>query len=144
LLNGMAPYPVVPGGHGCGGCGGCGNVFSEDVGLPVRFSGGLILCRNWIESFTPSLRSVLTWRFQRVSELQFEQGRLTNSVDCSARVARVREEAERYAASPRATLSFIGQDRDSAADQEFVRRVCCDYGALKARITACFARDYEA
>lgn len=79
--------------------GGVAGVFDPDVhvwryeglALPVEFSGGLLVCDGFIQDLYVHMGYHPAWKYTKVLELYFDDGRLTAAIDRSADAARVRE-----------------------------------------------------
>jgi len=62
------------------------------VGLPIPFSGGLLVCRERVKELSTGIGPELAWRFKRIRELIFEKSKLTHSYDHSDAIAKIRDE----------------------------------------------------
>ena len=61
------------------------------IGLPLPFSGGLLLGDGFIQELYEHMGFHPAWKFQKVIELIFTEGRLTAARDRSAKMAEIRE-----------------------------------------------------
>lgn len=59
--------------------------------LPIRFSGGLLLARDFIEELYVHMGFHPAWKFKEVHELLFKDGDLTQAFDRSSEMAKLRE-----------------------------------------------------
>ena len=64
------------------------------VGLPVAYTGGMLLARGHIPGPYAPLGFQPAWRFRCVIELQFEKGRLASRRDISDLMAQIRESGQ--------------------------------------------------
>ena len=85
----------------------------HDLGHPVHFSGGLLLGRERPDWPRPLLGMHPAWRYREVHELVFAGGELTETTDCSAQLAAIRQEFAGRRLSP----------DDRAACEELFRRI---------------------
>lgn len=92
--------------------------FSE-VALPLPYSGGLVIARDFLRELYVHMGFHPAWKYQHVHELLFEEGRLIEARDVSARMATIRE----HARTPKPT---------GDASRE----------TIEAWIRDCFSRDY--
>lgn len=61
-----------------------------DVGLPLNYSGGLVIGREFIPALYVHMGFHPAWKYQHVRELVFEQGRLIEARDASNEMAQLR------------------------------------------------------
>lgn len=73
----------------------------SNVGLPLTYSGGLLLGRDFIRELYVHLGFHPAWKYQHVHELVFEQGRLVEARDASQDMARLRTQVQGEPAAPR-------------------------------------------
>ena len=66
----------------------------RDLSLPVPFSGGLLLRKDFIESLYVHMGFHPAWKFERVVELLLTDGEVTDPVDRSNAVAEMRSKIE--------------------------------------------------
>ncbi len=76
-----------------------------DVGLPVPYTGEMIVARDHIPGPYVPMGFQPAWRYRRVIELQFEDGLLTSRRDVSDLMAQIRESGQ---AEPRGPFGFPG------------------------------------
>ena len=69
-----------------------GNWTFEKVGLPIPYTGGLVVARGFIQSLYVHMGFHPAWKYEQVHELIFESGRLTSATDLSERMAAIREQ----------------------------------------------------
>ncbi len=62
----------------------------DNVGLPLAYSGGLVIMRDLIRELYVHMGFHPAWKYQHVYELVFEQGRLMEARDASPEMARLR------------------------------------------------------
>ncbi len=74
-----------------------------DVGMQLAYTGGLIIGRGFIEHLYVHMGFHPAWKYDRVHELLFEQGRLIQARDLSAAMAQVRARGQEARPSPRHT-----------------------------------------
>jgi hypothetical protein len=117
----------------------CGDVAYLDVGLSIPFSGGLLLCRQWITQQPSSIGPELAWRFEQIRELIFDSGGLVQSYNHSEAVARIREEVKANNVEITAPTS---RDRESEAYAQYKSEIHDRYRSIEAKINACFEFDY--
>ncbi|MFW6163890.1 MAG: hypothetical protein ACODAJ_14055 [Planctomycetota bacterium] len=67
------------------------NCVYRGVGLPVAYSGGMLLGRGFIRELYVHMGFHPAWKFERVVELVFADGRLERHRDLSDRMREVRE-----------------------------------------------------
>jgi hypothetical protein len=84
LLCGIAPQPSWPE----------GTLRFSGLDIPVAFSGGLLLGGGFVDAFHVDTRLHPALKYQRVTEILLEDGRLTGSYDRSAEAARIRQAIE--------------------------------------------------
>jgi len=70
------------------------NNLYEDLELPVRFTGGLLIARDFIQELYVHMGFHPAWKFHEVWELLFDDGILTESQDVSLKVAELRKKLE--------------------------------------------------
>ena len=63
----------------------------HDIGMPLRFTGGLLLSKGFIRSLYEHMGFHPAWKFEKVIELTFSEGVLTAAYDRSAEMAEVRD-----------------------------------------------------
>ena len=67
-----------------------GNWCFCDVSLPLSYTGGLVIGRNFIRALDEHMGFEPAWKYRLVHELLFEQGRLVQSRDVSLEMERLR------------------------------------------------------
>lgn len=79
----------------------------RDVSLPVLYSGGVVVGRNFLEAFYVHMGFQPPYAYEDVKELMFSGGRLVEQVDRSSPMAEIRDTivAASTLALPRARLS---------------------------------------
>ena len=87
----------------------------HNVGLPLPFSGGLLLGQGFIRKLYEHMRFDPAWKFEKVIELLFADGILTAAHDRSAEMAEIREikaeageQTSRRFSSPEEIVGWIG------------------------------------
>ena len=78
----------------------------EDLALPVSFTGGLLLGADFIEEMYVHMGFHPAYKYRRVVELSFAEGRLAEARDVSEAMARFREDIEGRPMQPGAGASF--------------------------------------
>jgi hypothetical protein len=63
----------------------------HDIGLPLRFTGGLLLGKGFIRSLYEHMGFHPAWKYEKVIELIFSGGVLAAAYDRSAEMAEIRE-----------------------------------------------------
>lgn len=102
-----------------------GSVFEyryENMHLPVPFTGGLLLAQDFLEDLYVHMGFHPAWKYRRVHELLFEEGRLTGVSDVSKKLAMLRSKMKKAKLEP--GLETPPKD-------------------LIEWIAECFSRDYE-
>ena len=61
-----------------------------DVGLPLAYTGGLVIGRDFIRELHVHMGFHPSWKYQHVFELVFEEGRLVDARDVSPEMTRLR------------------------------------------------------
>ena len=82
----------------------------EDVGMPLAYTGGLLLARGFIDDLHLHMGFHPAWKYRKVMELIFEEGRIIETHDVSRRIARLRKTMISAPASPhqeQAVLDWI-------------------------------------
>jgi hypothetical protein len=92
----------------------------RDVGLPLAYTGGLVIARDFIRELYVHMGFHPAWKYLHVHELVFEQGRLVDARDASPEMARLRTHFQE------------GLKPDPAATRE----------QIEQWIAGCFSRDY--
>ena len=62
----------------------------RDVGLPLAYTGGLVIGREFIHELYVHMGFHPAWKYLQVHELVFERGRLIQANDASPRMAELR------------------------------------------------------
>jgi len=93
----------------------------SDVGLPIAYTGGLVIGRNFIRELYVHMGFHPAWKYQHVHELVFEQGRLVEARDASVEMARLRTRVQ----------DELKPDSAATRDQ------------ITQWVSACFSRDYD-
>lgn len=62
----------------------------RDVGLPLAYTGGLVIGREFIRELYVHMGFHPAWKYRHVHELVFERGRLIQAHDASPRMAQLR------------------------------------------------------
>lgn len=63
----------------------------EDVDLPLKFTGGILIAKDFISDLYVHMGFHPAWKYKCVHELEFEDGRLTRQTDVSERLAQARQ-----------------------------------------------------
>jgi hypothetical protein len=63
----------------------------ENVEIPVKFTGGLLLAKNFIQELYVHMGFHPAWKYKKVVELIFEEGILKESRDISGKMEKLRE-----------------------------------------------------
>ena len=63
----------------------------REVGLPVAYTGGLVIGRGFIRTLYLHMGFHPAWKYEYVYELIFDQGRLTEALDLSPAMAGIRK-----------------------------------------------------
>jgi hypothetical protein len=63
----------------------------EDLGLLLPYNGGLLLARGFLDDLYVHMGFHPAWKYRKVLELIFEEGRLIETHDVSKRIARLRK-----------------------------------------------------
>jgi hypothetical protein len=63
----------------------------RDLAIPVLFSGGMLLARNFIRDLYVHMGFHPAWKYEHVVEAEFDQGRLLRAQDCSSEMAQIRD-----------------------------------------------------
>lgn len=92
----------------------------RDIGLPLTYTGGLVIGRGFIRSLYVHMGFHPAWNYQQVYELGFEQGRLIEARDASPEMARLRARSQH------------GLNPDTEATPDQIEEWTAD----------CFSRDY--
>ena len=90
----------------------------ENVNLPIDFTGGLLLGRDFIEELYVHMGFHPAWKYREVHELVFENGVLQSQKDCSQDLKQVR-------------LNLAGKDRPTSNSDDDVKRWIGDCFSLK-------------
>jgi hypothetical protein len=93
----------------------------ENLGLPIAYTGSLLLADGFIQSLYVHMGFHLAWKYREVQELFFEKGRLTETRDRSAEMAEIREKSTSQPLAP--------PGRNENAIRDWVER--------------CFRREYK-
>jgi len=94
----------------------------SDVGLPIAYTGGLVIGRDFLRELYVHMGFHPAWKYQHVHELVFEQGRLVEARDVGPEMARLRTHIQTDGSKP-----------DSAASRD----------QIQEWVAACFSRDYD-
>lgn len=86
VINGIAPQEPDASGSAIGF-----NCLYKDLGLPIQFTGGLLLGTGFVRGLMVNMGFHPFWKFEKVHELMFEQGRVLSCVDKSEVASTVRE-----------------------------------------------------
>lgn len=78
-----------------------GNWHFSNVALPLTYTGGLLIARDFIRELYVHLGFHPAWKYHHVHELVFEHGRLVESRDTSLDVARLRTKIQEEPVPPR-------------------------------------------
>lgn len=63
----------------------------EDADLPLEFTGGLLIARDFIQDIYVHMGFHPAWKYEHIHELEFDKGVLTKQEDVSRKLAEVRE-----------------------------------------------------
>lgn len=66
--------------------------FYQDVNLPIKLTGGILIARDFIGELYVHMGFHPAWKFREVHELIFEDGKLIEKMDLSAKMAEIRDE----------------------------------------------------
>ncbi|MGK5550038.1 hypothetical protein ACSNOI_00345 [Actinomadura kijaniata] len=91
---------------------GHGNPPHTGLEIPVDFTGGLLIGRDFVQDLYVHMGFQAAWKYERVHELTFENGRLVGAVDRSEEAARERAAPPPQGPAsdaPGATLEWIKQ-----------------------------------
>ena len=69
----------------------CGDWVFRNVHLPVKYTGGLILAREFIESLYIHIGFQSPWKYEEVIEILFDDGQVISENDLSSQIAYIRE-----------------------------------------------------
>ncbi len=87
--------PVLFGRRPRRAAGGWGWVF-DGLRRPLRFTGSMLLCADFIEELYVHMGFQPPWKFRDVRELSFDGGRLTSEVDLSVEAREAREKRREW------------------------------------------------
>ncbi len=104
----------------------------QDAQLPILFTGGLVAGQGWLKNLPSTVGPDLAWRYEKVRELIFDQGKLIEDHDYSTAMERIREEVA-------TTGGEIPLENSSGNTRTDLYK---QYDILKARINSCFKLDY--
>lgn len=90
----------------------------KDLRLPISYTGGIIIGRNFVRSLYVHMGFHPAWKYEHVRELIFEAGVLMSDEDLSERMATIRERV------PAETRPFKSPSQDEVKDwiEESFRR----------------------
>jgi hypothetical protein len=113
-INGVPP---LPGRY-------CNSRFSDnyfEVGLPLPFSGGLMISRDFVREHYVHMGFQASWKYEKVFELRFREGVLAATYDRSADMAAIRKanagrnpDALGKPVTPRGIADWIGRRFDQS------------------------------
>lgn len=63
----------------------------ENLNLPINFTGGILVCQGFIPELYVHMGFHPAWKFEKVVELLFDSGKLTEKQDVSDKVKKVRD-----------------------------------------------------
>src|SRR5690606_3855616 len=63
----------------------------QNIGLPLAYSGGLVVAKGFISSLYVHMGFHPAWKYEEVHELIFERGKLISACELSSKVAEIRE-----------------------------------------------------